>query len=150
MYNAIIKRKIKAAFALINQQRYAEVAQGLALNITHTFSGNHALGGSRHDQAAVKEWFERVGRLLPNLHIEVDEVIVRGWPNDTLVIARWQATAGLNDGSRYHNHGVHFVRIRWGKITDMTVYEDSQAVNEALEHQYAAGVSEAKAVPIIS
>ena len=150
MYNAIIKRKIKAAFALINQQRYAEVTQGLALNITHSFSGNHALGGSRHDQAAVKQWFERVGRLLPDLYIEVDEVLVRGWPNDTLVIARWHTTAGLKDGSRYHNHGVHFVRIRWVKITDMTVYEDSQAVKEALEHQCAAGVSEAKAVPIIS
>ncbi|GAB3641369.1 nuclear transport factor 2 family protein [Spirosoma arcticum] len=150
MYNAIIKGKIKEAFGLINQHQYAEASKGLALNITHTFSGNHALGGIRHDQAATKLWFERVGRLLPDLHIEIDDVLVRGWPNDTLVIARWHATAGLKDGSRYANHGVHFVRIQWGKITEMTVYEDSLAVSEALERQYAAGISEAKALPIIS
>ncbi len=150
MYNAFIKYNIRKAFQLINDHKYVEVAEGLALNIQHTFSGNHALGGSRHDLATVKEWFERVGRLLPDLKLTVTNVVVKGWPNNTLAIAQWTAAATLQNGDTYTNHGVHVVRAKWGKITEMTVYEDSQAVANALEKQYSSGLKEAKAGQIIS
>jgi ketosteroid isomerase-like protein len=150
MYNAIIKSNIKKAFQLLNDHNYLQLSKGLSLNIHHHFSGDHALGGTRNDQAAVKEWFDRVGRLLPNLKLTVNNIIVRGWPNNTLAIVQWQANATLKDGSEYLNDGVHFIRVKWGKITEMNVYEDSQAVANALEKQFQSGIVEAKATQIIS
>lgn len=150
MYNALIKYNIKKAFQQVNAHQYAEVANGLALNVKHHFSGTHALGGTRHDQAAVNQWFDRVGRLLPDLKLTITNVVVKGWPNNTLVIARWTAAATLQNGDAYRNDGVHFVTLKWGKITEMTVFEDSQAVANALEKQYESGLKEAKAGPIIS
>ncbi|GAB3641582.1 nuclear transport factor 2 family protein [Spirosoma arcticum] len=150
MYNAIIRHNIKKAFQLVNDHQYDEVAKNLSPAIRHHFSGDHALGGTRHDRTAVMSWFERVGRLLPDLKLTITRVIVKGWPNNTLVIAQWTAAASLPDGGEYRNQGVHFVTLKWGKITDMTVYEDSQAVTDALEKQYRAGLQEAKADPIVS
>lgn len=150
MYNSIIKYNIKKAFQLVNDHNYVELVKGLSPTIRHSFSGDHALGGTRHTLAAVNEWFQRVGRVLPDLKLTITNIVVKGWPNNTLAIVRWTAAAPLLDGGEYKNHGVHFVTIKWAKITDMTVYEDSQAVANALEKQYASGVVEAKAMQIIS
>lgn len=150
MYNAIIKYNIKKAFQLVNDHNYEAVAKNLSPTITHHFSGDHALGGTRHDLTAVNAWFQRVGRLLPDLKLTITHVVVKGWPNNTLVIARWTAAATLQNGDVYRNQGVHFVTLNWGKITEMTVYEDSQAVADALEKQYNSGLNEAKAAQIIS
>ncbi len=150
MYNAIIRHNIKKAFQLVNEHHYGQLVKNLSPTITHHFSGQHALGGTRHDVTAVKQWFERVGRLLPDLKLTITNVVVKGWPNHTLVIAQWTATATLQNGDMYRNQGVHLVTLKWGKITDMHVYEDSQAVADALEKQYTAGIKEAKAAPILS
>jgi hypothetical protein len=78
MYNAIIKRIVKKSFQLVNEHRYTQLVQGMALNVQHTFAGDHALGGSRNDQAAVKEWLERLGRIMPGLHLVITNIIVDG------------------------------------------------------------------------
>lgn len=150
MYNSIIKYNIKKAFQLVDTHQYDEIAEKLSAGITHHFSGDHALGGTRHDRNTVKKWFERVGRLLPNLKFTLTNVVVNGWPNNTLVIARWTAAGTLQNGDAYRNHGVHFITLKWGKITEMIVYQDSQAVAAALEMQYESGVEEAKAARIVS
>jgi len=150
MYHSIIKHNIKKAFQLVNNHNYVELVKGLSPTIRHDFSGDHALGGTRNNLAAVKEWFERVGRLLPDLKLTITNIVVKGWPNNTLAIVQWTAAATLQNSDAYRNHGVHFVTIKWGKITQMKVYEDSQAVANALEKQYAAGIKEAKAGQIIS
>jgi len=150
MYNSIIKYNIKKAFQFVNDHNYADVAKGLSPTIRHHFSGDHALGGTRHNLAAVNEWFERVGRVFPDLKLTITNIVVKGWPNNTLTIVQWTAAAPLVDGDAYSNHGVHFVKIKWGKITDMTVYEDSQAVANALAKQYESGIKEAKAEQIVS
>ena len=150
MYHSIIKHNIKKAFQSVNDHQYEELTKGLSPTIRHHFSGDHALGGTRHDLTTVNEWFQRVGRLLPNLKLTITNVVVKGWPNNTLVIAQWTAAATLQNGDSYKNHGVHFVTLKWGKITDMTVYEDSQAVADALEKQYRSGIKEAKSAQLIS
>jgi hypothetical protein len=47
-------------------------------------------------------------------------------------------------------HGVHIVKMRWGKIVEIDANEDSQAVAEALEMRAAHGLEEASAPPIVS
>lgn len=53
----------------------------MVLNVKHSFAGDNALGGVRHDVAAVKLWLERLARLVPNIHITVTNIVVKGWPD---------------------------------------------------------------------
>ena len=150
MYHYIVKKLVKKSFGLVNERRFDELVKGMALNVKHTFAGDHALGGVRNDQAAVKSWLERLARLTPNLFITVNQINVEGWPNNTLAIVRWTATATMENGDPYLNKGVHFITLKWGKVTEIDVYEDTLVVYRGLEKQYEAGIKEAKAPQIIS
>jgi ketosteroid isomerase-like protein len=87
---------------------------------------------------------------MPNLQINVNRIDLKGWPNNTLAVVRWTATATLENGDPYLNKGVHFITLKWGKVTELDVYEDSLAVYNGLEKQYTSGIKEAKASQIIS
>lgn len=150
MYHYIVKQLVKKSFGLVNERRFGELVNGMALNVRHSFAGDHAMGGVRNDQAAVKAWLERLARITPNLNITVNHINVEGWPHNTLAIVRWTATATLNNGDPYLNKGIHFITLKWGKVVELDVHEDTLAVYNCLEKQYAAGIKEAKAPQIIS
>jgi ketosteroid isomerase-like protein len=138
MYHYIVKKLVKKSFGLVNERRFTELVKGMALNVRHSFAGDHALGGVRNDQAAVKVWMERLGRVMPNLQIKINRINLKGWPNNTLAIVR-TATATLENGDSYLNKGVHFITLKWGKVTELDVYEDSLVVYNGLQKQYASG-----------
>jgi ketosteroid isomerase-like protein len=143
MYSYIVKRKIKASFAAVNQHNYDVILQSAYPNLHHEFAGEHALGGARNTLEAVRRWFERLGNVLPNLKLSVTHMYVKGFPWHTTVMVRWDAEATLVDGSAYRNHGAHFITLRWGKAASIVVYEDTQAIAAALQRQAQAGVTEA-------
>jgi ketosteroid isomerase-like protein len=150
MYHAIVKRIAKKNFERVNQRDFDSLLKDCAPNIHHRFGGTHALGGERHDREALARWLGRLGRLATKLHLTVNDIWVKGFPHDTTIIVRWTATDELPDGSAYHNHGVHIIKMRWGKITDIDANEDSQAVAESLKMRAAHGVVEATAPQIVS
>ncbi|MVN22205.1 nuclear transport factor 2 family protein [Mucilaginibacter arboris] len=150
MYHYIVKKLVKKSFKLVNERRFDELIKDMAPNVKHTFAGDHAMGGVRHDRIAVKAWLERLARLTPNLYITVKHINVIGWPHNTLAIVRWTATATLNNGDSYLNKGVHFITLKWGKVVELDVHEDTLVVFNGLEKQYQAGIKEAKAPQIIS
>lgn len=150
MYHAIVKRIAKKNFLRINQRDFHSLLGDCVPNVYHRFGGTHALGGERHDREALGRWLDRLGRLGPGLTLTVHDVWVKGLPHNTVVIVRWSATDKLPDGSTYHNHGVHIIRMRWGKIVEIDANEDSQAVAESLKMRAAYGLAEATAEPIVS
>ena len=150
MYHAIVKRIAKKNFERVNQKDFESLANDCAPNVYHRFGGSHALGGERHDREALRRWLGRLGRLGRGLKITVLDVWVKGLPHNTVIVVRWTATDTLQDGSAYHNHGVHIIRMRWGKIVEIDANEDSQAVAESLKIQAAHGVEEATAPQIVS
>ena len=92
-----------------------------------------------------------VGRVLPNLHIKVNNIWVKGWPWHTTVFAQWDGTATLsNGGASYVNRGLHVFTLRWGKVYALEEFQDSQAAARALADQAAAGLEEAVAEQIVS
>jgi ketosteroid isomerase-like protein len=141
VYHTIVKRIVTKNF---------ERVKDCAADIHHRFGGHHALGGERHDREALGRWFERLGRLFPMLKLTVRDVWVKGWPHNTTVIIRWIGTQILPDGAPYENHGVHIVRMRWGKVVDIDANEDSQLVAESLKTCAFHGIQEALAEPIVS
>ncbi len=84
------------------------------------------------------------------MKLTVHDVWVKGLPHNITIIVRWTNTDSLPDGSTYHNHGVHVIKMRWGKIVEIDANEDSQAVAEALKIRAAYGMEEAAADPIVS
>lgn len=150
MYHAIVKRIARKNFLRVNQKDFDTILNDCAPDIHHRFGGSHALGGERYGREALGHWFGRLRRLGKHLTLSVEDVWVKGLPNDTTVIIRWSATDVLPDGAPYRNRGVHIVRMRWGKVLDIDAHEDSQVVAENLEKQAALGVTEATAPQITS
>jgi hypothetical protein len=86
MYHWFVERKIRQAFAEINDGRYENIVKAFASSHRHTFFGIHALGGVRTNAGDTKLWYERIPRLIPDLRFEVHDVIVKGMPWNTVII----------------------------------------------------------------
>jgi ketosteroid isomerase-like protein len=150
LYSHIVKKKIRETFDHVNNHRWDEAVKAAAPHVHHRVSGTHALAGERHSKEALRRWFERLGRVLPNLQIKVDNVRVKGWPWHTTVFAQWDGTATLLNGDTYVNRGLHVFTLRWGMLHALEEFYDSQATARGLAAQAAAGVEGASAEPIES
>src|SRR5262245_9735719 len=150
LYRAIVKKKIRESFDQVNNHQWDDLMNSISPNVHHRFGGVHAIGGQRHDRDTLRLWFERLARVLPNLHLTIKNIWVEGWPWHTMVFVQWDGTATLLDGGPYSQHAVHVITLRWGKIAALDVFEDSQEVDRALTIQAAAGLKEAVAAPILS
>ncbi|WP_041938961.1 MULTISPECIES: nuclear transport factor 2 family protein [Frankia] len=148
MYHRIVAGRVRAAFAAINAGDWESMIAGMAPTFTYRFYGDHALSGERHTSAALRLWWQRTERLLPGTVFRVDDVLVAGWPWSTRVATRVTVDAGLPDGSRYDNVVMQFMRMRWGKITEVRTLEDTAVLARALDRLAAAGLAEAHAAPI--
>jgi ketosteroid isomerase-like protein len=142
IYSYIVKKEIRKTFDHVNNHRWDEAVKAVASQVHHRVSGAHALGGERHDKKALLRWFERLGRVLPTLHITVNNIWVEGWPWHTTVFAQWDGTATLL------NRGFHVFTLRWGRVCALEEFQDSQAAAHALAAQAAAGLEEAVAEQI--
>jgi ketosteroid isomerase-like protein len=88
--------------------------------------------------------------VLPDLKFDVTDVLVKGTPWNTTVVARWVATTTLLNGEPYVNRGCHVISIKWGKAHTFDVYEDTQVVTAGLRQQAESGIAEAIAPMIES
>ena len=148
MYHWLVRRLVRRIFESLSRGDYESVLKGVSPSVLHTFSGTHALGGTRHSVEAMRRWFQRLYRLCPQLNFEVKNIAVSGWPWDTTIVVEWVDRAMPADGSPYVNEGVHIIKLRWGKAVSVHAYLDTQLV-EALCHRLAAfSLEEASAPPI--
>ena len=80
MYHTIVRRKVVGIFQALGRGDYEVALAGLAPRFEHVFAGTHALGGQRHTAAAMRNWFQRLFRLLPHLAFNVKHIAVSGPP----------------------------------------------------------------------
>lgn len=92
--------------------------------------GNHALAGRRRSLAATRDWYQRLYRLLPDIHFTIPRITVRGWPWNT------------------HATGVHIAEIKWARMTRLLILPDTVMLKAALDRLAAKHVAEAAAPPI--
>lgn len=148
MYHWVARRRAAQTFKALGED-WRKSVEGLSENVHHVFPGNHPLGGERHTREAVVRWFERLDRLFPGHSFQVHRVVSRGWPWSNWVAVRWSAELRPQLGEPYENQGAHWLHIRWGRVTKLYAYLDSQLVAEACEEMARAGVAEAAAAPIV-
>lgn len=146
MHRAIVVRRVRAIFAALNRGETGPLLAGLTEPARHSMNGDHALSGSRSTVSATREWYARLLRLLPDLHFELDAIAVAGPPWRTIVTVTWrdQALSG-----RYHNEGVHVIELRGTRVRSVAIHCDSQRLAEVLRELAAAGVAEARALPVL-
>ena len=94
-------------------------------------------------------WYARLKTVFPDLRFEIESVLVRGMPWNTVALVEWRDQFSLRDGSRRGNQGVHALRLVWGKVVSLRVYCDTQVLASALSDLQAQGVADAGMPPIV-
>ena len=151
MYHRMVRRFARRTFERLTAGDWQPILDDLALDVHHVYAGQNALGGTRTSRADVRRWFERVYRLVPSFREEVREILVSGWPWNTVVAVQWIATSHSSIlDETFEMHGVHVVRFRWGRVTGLQAYPDTEKFSAYLARLAAAGVDEAAAPPIES
>lgn len=145
MFHRMVRGRVRKGFADISRGDFDPVLQQFAPDIHFSFAGSHAIQGDFHQRESVKRWFERLHRLFPGLTITPQHIIVSGLPLDIRSVTQFSVAETLPDGQPYHNAGVQILRIKWGKIVEDHLVEDTDALLNALRHLAALGVEEALA-----
>ncbi|HEX2393437.1 MAG TPA: nuclear transport factor 2 family protein [Solirubrobacterales bacterium] len=149
MYGAIVRRRVRAVFELMNAGEWRAIGATVADDVRHVTWGGHPLSGERCSRAAFEAWLRRVLLLLPGLRFQVTRVATVGGPWNTWAVAEWTDRAVLVDGSLYQNAGTTWINIRWGRVVEMREYMDTEAVADACRRVAAAGVEEGAAAPLL-
>lgn len=147
MYHLIVRRKIRQAFADINAGRYDNILQAFARKRLHIFYGDHALAGERTTPQETSLWYARLQKIFPDLQFEITNLNVSGWPWHTTVMVEWIDRYAIG-GKLLSNNGVHRMTMKWGKVSELAIYCDTQKLAAALKAKAELGLSEAL-LPII-
>jgi ketosteroid isomerase-like protein len=145
MYRMIVRRQIRKAFENLSRGDAEPVLAQFSPAVRFQFSGTHVMGGEREGVEAVREWFGLVFTLFPGIALEPQTVVVNGWPWNTVVATRFTVRATLRDGRPYRNEGMQFLRLRWARVVEDRLYEDTQLLDAELRQMADLGVREAVA-----
>jgi ketosteroid isomerase-like protein len=143
MYHQIVQKIVKQGFRELSQGNFEHVVKQFAPNIIFSFMGDHALGGERHGQKETRAWFQKLHGFFPDLTLNPLEIVVVGLPWNTMVRVRFTVQATLPGGMLYTNEGAQILRLRWGKITEDRIYEDTEKLIRVLEYLAQHGKDEA-------
>jgi hypothetical protein len=147
MYHLIVRHKIRQAFADINAGCYDNILQAFARKRLHVFYGDHALAGVRETPDDTARWYERLAIIFPDLNFEISNLSVTGWPWRTTVMVEWIDRFAIGN-KPMSNNGVHRMTMKWGKVSELAIYCDTQKLATALNAKADLGLSEASAAII--
>ena len=148
MYHALTKRIARSAFEDLSSRNLEPLLDRCAPDVRHTFSGAHALGGTRHSRKALRRWLERLFRLFPELTFTIRDMMATGPPWNTRLAIAWGDQGVAADGIDYENEGIHRLRLEWGRLVELHAKLDTQHLARTLDRMAAAGIDEAAADPI--
>jgi ketosteroid isomerase-like protein len=138
MYHAIVRAQVRRLWQRVGSGDYRAAVALAAPQLHFRFAGEPPLGADLHGPADFERWFATLFALLPGLRFTLTGLVVRGWPWNTTVVARLSVTATLADGTHYTNEGIQWVRLRWGRMVEDYVVEDTARLAAALQRQHAA------------
>jgi hypothetical protein len=83
--------------------------------------------------------------LFPGIRIEPRDVVVNGWPWNTVVATHLEISATLADGRPYRNEGMQLLRLRWGRVVEDLIFEDTLKLDQELRRMAPVEPQEAAA-----
>jgi ketosteroid isomerase-like protein len=135
MLRAIVASQIRKGYGRVSTARFDELLAGFADDAVFQMMGEHALGGEQRGKAAIRAWFEEMHRLFPDLKLEPITVVASGPPWNMHAATRFRVSSAQ---ANYVNEGMQFLRLRWAKVVEDRLFEDTQPLAEAIERQQAA------------
>ncbi len=132
MYHAIVRFLVRRTWRRTGSGDYDAAVSMAAPDLRFRFLGDTALGADLHGPEAFRDWFTRFGRLLPGVHLELVDVVANGWPWNTKVATQLRVTGTLSDGTAYDNTAMQWLTLRWGRLVDDLVLEDTLTLQRAL------------------
>lgn len=132
MYRLIVRRMARRQFAHLSAGRLDEFMSVFNDSSVFRFAGDHAFGGDLHGAGEIRPVIERMQETFPDLTVVPARVLVQGWPWNTVVATQLEVRATLRDGTPYRNDGLQLARLRWGKVVEDRVYEDTDKLHAAL------------------
>jgi ketosteroid isomerase-like protein len=119
----IVKRSVRA-------HRRGDVEALLktyAKDVRFRFPGSSSWAGEFRGVDAVRAWLERFHSV--GLELEVDEILIGGWPWNTKVALHFTDRLRASNGALvYENTGFIYAKGAWGKIREYEVVEDTEKV----------------------
>ena len=107
-----------------------------------------ALGARLSGQADLRRWFERFRRLLPDPSFDVRRLVIGG-PVWNQRIAAHVIIRSRVAGEPYENQFAQFLTLRWGKVAEDLILEDTATWEAASHRLAAAGDLEAIGPPLL-
>ena len=111
------------------------------------FVSRTALGARLSGKTDLRRWFERFRRLLPDPTFEVQRLVIKG-PAWNQRIAAHVIIRSRVDGEPYENQFAQFLTLRWGKVLEDLILEDTATWEAASRRLAAAGNTEAAGPPL--
>jgi ketosteroid isomerase-like protein len=135
MLRAIVASQVRKGYGRVSTGRFDELLEDFADDAVFQMMGEHQLGGERRGKAAIREWFDEMHRLFPDLKLEPITVVASGPPWNIHAATRFRVTSAQ---ANYVNEGMQFMHLRWAKVVEDRLFEDTQLLAEAIERQSAA------------
>lgn len=128
MFSWIAKRMLQRDMALLNAGDHRPLMRMYAKDVRFRFPGDSSWACEIEGRDELERWLRRF--VETGLEIHADEVIVQGPPWHTTLCVRGTDHLETEDGRVYENRYVIWGHMRWGRLTDYEVYEDTQASKE--------------------
>jgi ketosteroid isomerase-like protein len=125
MRSWLAMKMLSRNMASIREGDYGPTLKMDADDIWLHFPGENSWAGDHRGKEAVGQWLARFVKV--GLQIYPDEVMVTGWPWHMTMAVRGHIYLDGSGGERvYDNRYVIWGHLRWGKLADYEVYEDTQ------------------------
>ncbi|WP_210587510.1 nuclear transport factor 2 family protein [Streptomyces sp. GESEQ-35] len=138
MYHAIVRRKVRTLWRTVGSGGYRQAVALAAPDVHFRFIGDTPMSADLRGRDAFAAWFERFEEIFPGLRLTLQDVAVQGPPWNTTVATRLHIRGTLADGSPYENEAMQWVRLRWGRMVEDIVLEDTLRLDRAYRTQTAA------------
>ncbi|MFF4988084.1 nuclear transport factor 2 family protein [Streptosporangium saharense] len=126
---------VRRTWRKVGEGDYEAAVAMAAPDVRFRFVGDTALGADVRGRAAFRAWFVRFTERLPGVRLELVDVVAGGWPWNTRVAVCLRVVGTLRDGTPYRNVAMQWVTLRWGRMVDDVVVEDTLKLDAALRHE---------------
>lgn len=125
MFSWIGKRMLRRDMARLSAGDHRPLMRMYAKDVRFRFPGDSSWACEIEGRDELERWLRRF--VETGLEISPDEVVVQGPPWRTTLCVRGTDHLDTEDGRAYENRYVIWGHMRWGRLTDYEVYEDTQA-----------------------
>jgi ketosteroid isomerase-like protein len=132
MYAWIVGRVIRRQFAHLSNGDWQKPFRMFGRDAVLRFPGDHSLAGEFRGHDAIRDWFAR-GWSMFDFAFTVEDVAVAGPPWNLRIATRWHNDLRTKDGGEvFPNRGMQYIRMRWGRVVEDELYEDTATIARAI------------------